>query len=62
LLARLVFALESYDTVAKREQGVVFAHTDVVARVDFRTTLTDDDVTSSYELAAEFLDTESTSR
>ncbi len=45
------------DTVTKGEQGVVFTHTDVLARVVDSTSLADDDVASLGELTTEDLQT-----
>jgi len=62
LFAGLVFALELDDTVDQCVKRVVLAHADVLARVDFRTTLANDDVSGADELAAEFFHTESATR
>lgn len=51
--------LELYGSVNEGIQGVVAAHTDVFARVEFSTSLTNDDVARLYSLISEFLKTES---
>src|SRR5438552_13608050 len=45
-------------TVGKREQGVILADADVVARVPFRAALAHDDVAGAHGLAAELLHAE----
>jgi hypothetical protein len=60
--AALVFALVFHDAVDKGVEGMVFAHADVVAGMDFRTALAVDDVARYDGLAADFFDAESATR
>lgn len=53
----LIGFLEFDDTVTKGEQGVILAHTDILARVVDGASLADDDVTSFGNLATEDLQT-----
>ena len=50
---------ELHAAVGQREQGVILAHADVVARVALGTTLANDDVASLDQLTAVALDAKS---
>ena len=50
---------ELHRAVDQREQGVILAHADVVARVELGTTLANDDVASLDQLTAVALDAKS---
>jgi hypothetical protein len=54
-LAFLAFILKSDEALDKREQSVVFTAPDVVARLPLGATLTRQNITAEYVLAAEFL-------
>ena len=54
-LAVLAHTLELDLAVDQSEQGVVLADTDVVARMNVRASLTNEDVTSQYELTVSSL-------
>src|SRR5436190_22919003 len=58
LLAVLGSVLESNDAVDEREQRVVAAHADVVARTDRRPTLPNDDRAGEHRLTVAALDAE----
>ena len=47
---------ELHAAVGQREQGVILAHADVLARVEVGATLTNDDVAGDDGFAAELLD------
>ena len=55
LLAILILALELYLAVYESEQGVVLADTDVVARMNVRASLTNENVASQNELTVSAL-------
>jgi hypothetical protein len=59
--AALLFALDGEldDAVDQRKQGVILAHADVVARVEFGTALANDDVAGFNQLTAVALDAKS---
>ena len=52
------FAVEEYATINKGEDGVVAAHTHVLAGVELGATLTNDDVAGDNSLATELLHAE----
>src|SRR5690606_24035521 len=56
LLAVLAVPLEGHDAGHQREERVVPAHADALARVDLRAELADEDVAGDHPLAAELLD------
>ena len=61
-LARPAFVFELHHSVNQREQRIVFAAADVVARLPTRATLARNDVAAEHSLATELFQTESLGR